>query len=111
MVKTHKELYCRICNIYDCYHGLLKNDTFIGLHHETNCDIKKADFFRSDLEDIKKFEEKNKEKVLIGEFLMKFGGADAYASKNVKFLCEEQCFMQRKISEIQEAFVIIFNLV
>ena len=91
--------------MYDCYHGLLKNDTFLGLQHESNCDLKKANFFISDLENIEKYEEKNKEKVLIGDYLRKNGGSDAYASKVVKFKCGAQCFMQRKISEIKEAFV------
>ena len=91
--------------MYDCYHGLLKTDTFVGLQHEANCDLKKANFFISDLDNIEKFEEKIKEKVLIGDYLRKNGGSDAYASKAVKFKCGIQCFMQKKISEIKEAFV------
>jgi len=107
LVKTHKELYCRICNVYDCYHGIQKSDTFIALNQESNCDIRKAEVFWSDFEVADNYVKENGD-VTMHEILSNNETLDVYTSRKVEFKCSNYCFMERKYSEIQKAYVFLF---
>ena len=111
LVKTHKELYCRICNLYDCYHGLQKVDTFIGLHQENNCDIRNAQFFIINMDDGKLLCDKSGRDMTMREILENFKQLSYYLPKKVTFKCENDCFLNKKYKEICDFMVIIISFV
>jgi len=100
LVKTAKELYCRICNVYDCYHGIQKSDNFMGLHQEKNCNFQSAEFFARDFDDAKLLCENNARDMSMREIFQNLKHISLYFKSKVLFICKNNCFMDKPYSKI-----------